>query len=286
VVAGQGVWWREAVLYQVYPRSFADSNGDGVGDLPGITGRLGYLAGLGADAIWLSPFYPSPMADFGYDITDHRAVDPVFGTLADFDQLLGRAHDHGIRVVIDFVPNHTSDQHPWFAESRSGRDSPRRDWYVWADPGQDGGPPNNWLSAFPATGSAWTLDTRTGQYYLHSYTRSQPDLNWRNPQVRRAMTGVLRFWLDRGVDGVRVDAAHRLIKDAALADNPPPVAGARTALVPARSRCATSTSPRSTRCCARCARPPANTAATGCCSARSGWPTRSGGPPTTAAVMS
>jgi alpha-glucosidase len=232
VAAGRVVWWQEAVLYQVYPRSFADSNGDGVGDLPGITGRLGYLADLGVDAIWLSPFYPSPMADFGYDITDHRAVDPVFGTLADFDQLLGRAHDHRIRVVIDFVPNHTSDQHPWFAESRSGRDSPRRDWYLWADPGQDGGPPNNWLSTFPATGSAWTLDIRTGQYYLHSYTRSQPDLNWRNPLVRRAMSDVLRFWLDRGVDGVRVDAAHRLIKDAALADNPPPVAGARTALVP------------------------------------------------------
>jgi len=199
------------VLYQVYPRSFADSNGDGVGDLPGITGRLGYLADLGVDAIWLSPFYTSPMVDFGYDVSDHTAVDPVFGTLADFDALLEAAHARGLRVLVDFVPNHTSDQHRWFRDSRASRDSPRRDWYVWADPGPDGGPPNNWLSTFPATGAAWTLDVATGQYYL---------------------AGVLRFWLDRGVDGFRIDAVHRLIKDPSLTDNPPPVAALRTALSP------------------------------------------------------
>jgi len=160
-------WWRRAVLYQVYPRSFADSNGDGVGDLPGIIGSLDYLVELGVVAIWLSPFYASPMVDFGYDITDHTAVDPAFGTLADFDALLAAAHTRGLRVLVDFVPNHTSDQHPWFLDSRSGRDSPRRDWYVWADPGPHGGPPNNWLSTFRATGAAWTLDAATGQYYLH-----------------------------------------------------------------------------------------------------------------------
>jgi len=207
-----------------------------VGDLPGITGRLGYLAGLGVDAVWLSPFYASPMADSGYDITDHCAVDPVFGTLADFDGLLAAAHARGLRVLVDFVPNHTSDRHRWFAESRSSRVSRRRDWYVWADPAPGGGPPNNWLSTFPATGSAWTLDEATGQYYLHSYTTAQPDLNWHNAEVRAAMAGVLRFWLDRGVDGFRIDAAHRLIKDPALAGNPAHIAGARTALAPGAQR--------------------------------------------------
>jgi alpha-glucosidase len=231
-----GDWWRPAVIYQVYPRSFADSGGDGVGDLPGITGRLDYLAGLGVDAVWLSPFYASPMADSGYDITDHCAVDPVFGTLADFDGLLAAAHARGLRVLVDFVPNHTSDRHRWFAESRSSRVSRRRDWYVWADPAPGGGPPNNWLSTFPATGSAWTLDEPTGQYYLHSYTTAQPDLNWHNAEVRAAMAGVLRFWLDRGVDGFRIDAAHRLIKDPALAGNPAHIAGARTALAPGAQR--------------------------------------------------
>ena len=229
-------WWRTAVLYQVYPRSFADSDGDGIGDLPGITGRLDYLVDLGVDAIWLSPFYPSPMVDFGYDVTDHESVDPVFGTLADFDNLLDHAHRRGLRVVIDFVPNHTSDQHPWFVESRSSRDSRRRDWYLWADPGPAGGPPNNWPATFAASGSAWTVDGATGQYFLHSYTASQPDLNWHNPEVQAAMTGVMRFWLDRGVDGFRVDAAPRLIKDPTLADNPPDLAGARTALVPGADR--------------------------------------------------
>lgn len=225
-------WWRSAVFYHVYPRSFADSDGDGIGDLPGITGKLGYLADLGVDAVWLSPFYASPMTDFGYDVTDHCAVDPVFGTVADFGSLAEAAHARGMRVLVDFVGNHTSDRHRWFAESRSGRDAPRRDWYIWADPGPGGGPPNNWLSSFPATGPAWTLDDRSGQYYLHSYTASQPDLNWHNPQVRAAMAGVLRFWLERGADGFRLDAPHRMIKDPALTDNPPQVADARTALVP------------------------------------------------------
>jgi alpha-glucosidase len=225
-------WWRSAVIYQICPRSFADSGGDGVGDLPGITGRLDYLVDLGVDAVWLSPFYASPMVDFGYDITDHCVVDPVFGTLADFDGLLAAAHACGLRVLVDFVPNHTSNQHPWFAESRSSRVSRRRDWYVWANPAPGGGPPNNWLSAFPAAGSAWTLDEPTGQYYLHSYTTAQPDLNWHNAEVRAAMADVLRFFLDRGVDGFRIDAAHRLIKDPTLAGNPADVAGARTALAP------------------------------------------------------
>ncbi|TFV54250.1 DUF3459 domain-containing protein [Geodermatophilus sp. DF01-2] len=229
-------WWRSAVLYQVYPRSFADSDGDGVGDLRGITGRLDHLVDLGVDAVWLSPFYASPMVDFGYDITDHCAVDPVFGTLADVDALVAAAHARGLRVLVDVVPNHTSDRHPWFAESRSSRDSGRRDWYVWADPGPGGGPPNNWLSAFAASGPAWTLDGRTGQYYLHSYTAAQPDLNWQNAAVREAVHDVLRFWLERGVDGFRVDAAHRLVKDPTLADNPADVAHLRTALVPGGTR--------------------------------------------------
>ncbi|MFI6902401.1 alpha-amylase family glycosyl hydrolase [Nonomuraea sp. NPDC050394] len=220
-------WWREAVLYQIYPRSFADSDGDGIGDLPGAIARLGHIRELGADAVWLSPFYPSPLADFGYDISDHEAVDPVYGTLADFDELVRRAHELGLRVLIDLVMNHTSDEHPWFAESRAGRTSPKRDWYVWADPREAGGPPNNWLSAFETCGPAWTLDERTGQCYLHSFTPGQPDLNWRNPEVRAAMRKVWRFWLDRGVDGFRVDVAHRLLKDAELRDNPAELAHAR-----------------------------------------------------------
>ncbi len=224
-------WWRSAVFYHLYPASFADSDGDGFGDLAGITSRLDYLAGashsLGVDAIWLSPFYRSPMVDFGYDVADHCAVDPRFGTLADFDALLAAAHARHLRVIVDFVPNHTSDQHPWFEESRSSRTNPRRDWYVWADPRPDGSPPNNWLSAFPRSGAAWMLDPATGQCYLHSYTPQQPDLNWRNPAVQDAMRGVLRFWLDRGVNGFRVDAAHRLMKDPELRDNPPDVASLR-----------------------------------------------------------
>jgi alpha-glucosidase len=218
-------WWREGVLYQIYPRSFQDSNGDGVGDLRGITARLDHLNGtptsLGVDGIWLSPFYPSPMADFGYDVADYCDVDPQFGTLADFDELIGAAHDRGIRVIIDLVPNHTSDQHPWFVEARSDRANPKRSWYVWADPKPDGSPPNNWQSAFRARqASAWTFDEGSGQYYHHSFLPEQPDLNWWNPEVRAAFDGILRFWLARGVDGFRIDVAHRMARDPELRDNP------------------------------------------------------------------
>ena len=213
-------WWQTAVIYQVYPRSFQDTTGNGVGDLPGITSRLDYLAGtLGVDAIWISPFYPSPMADFGYDVTDYCDVHPMFGTLADFDELLVAAHDRGLRVIIDWVPNHTSDQHPWFVASRSSRHDPKRDWYVWRDAKPDGSPPNNWQSNFG--GLAWTWDEGTGQYYLHSFLAEQPDLNWRNPEVQAAMFDTVRFWMDRGVDGIRIDVAHYIMKDPQLRDNPP-----------------------------------------------------------------
>jgi glycosidase len=206
------------VIYQVYPRSFADSNGDGVGDLEGIRSRLDHLAWLGIDGIWISPFFPSPMKDFGYDVADYCGVDPVFGTLADFDRLLADAHARGIRVILDFVPNHSSDQHPWFLEARASRASAKRGWYVWRDPAPAGGPPNNWLAIFG--GSAWQWDDATGQYYLHSFLAEQPDLDWRNPEVEAAMHAVLRFWLDRGVDGFRIDVAHRIAKDPALRSNP------------------------------------------------------------------
>ncbi|HEY3754289.1 MAG TPA: alpha-amylase family glycosyl hydrolase [Pseudonocardiaceae bacterium] len=212
-------WWQAGVLYQVYPRSFADTNGDGVGDLAGITSRLDHLRTLGVDGIWISPVYPSPMADFGYDITDHTGIDPLFGDVGDMERLIEAAHQQGMRVLMDFVPNHTSDQHPWFVSARSGRESPHRDWYLWADPAPDGGPPNNWRSVFG--GPAWTLDEPTGQYYYHAYLTEQPDLNWRNPEVRQAQHDVLRCWLDRGVDGFRVDAARQLVKDDQLRDNPP-----------------------------------------------------------------
>ena len=210
-------WWKSAVVYQIYPRSFADADGDGVGDLEGIRRRLDHLTWLGVDAVWLSPFYRSPMADFGYDVSDHCDVDPLFGTLEDFDRLLADAHAHGLRVLLDWVPNHTSDQHPWFVESRSSRTSPKRDWYVWRDR------PNNWTSAF-TNESAWTFDEATGQYYLHLFLPAQPDLNWQNPEVVEAMEGVLRFWLDRGVDGFRIDVAHGLGKDPAFPDAPPETA--------------------------------------------------------------
>lgn len=222
-------WWREAVFYQICPRSFADSNGDGIGDLPGITDRLDYLHGLGVDGLWLTPFYPSPLADFGYDVADYCAVDPAYGGLGDFDRLLAAAHRLGLRVLVDLVPNHTSAQHEWFRASRSERGNRMRDWYVWADPAADGGPPNNWLSCFPAVGPAWTFDPPSGQYFLHSYTPAQPDLNWWHPPVAEAIDGVLRFWLDRGVDGFRVDVPHRMVKDAGLADNPPHIAQLRRA---------------------------------------------------------
>jgi alpha-glucosidase len=211
-------WWKRAVVYQVYPRSFQDSNGDGVGDLSGMRERLGYLSWLGVDAIWLSPIYPSPMADFGYDISDYTGIDPIFGTLHDFDLLLAEVHRLGLKVILDFVPNHTSDQHPWFAQSRSSPESVYRDWYLWRDPQPGGGPPNNWQSAFG--GSAWEFDEASGQYYYHAFLPQQPDLNWRNPAVQEAMWEVLRFWLGRGVDGFRVDVIWHLVKDANLRDNP------------------------------------------------------------------
>ena len=213
-------WWARAIIYQLYPMSFADSDGDGVGDLDGIVERLGYLTDtLGVDAVWLSPFYPSPMADHGYDVADYTDVNPLFGDLEAFDRLVEKAHERGLRVIVDWVPNHTSDQHPWFVESRSSRQSPKRDWYYWRDPQADGSPPNNWVSV--VDGPAWQFDHSTGQYYMHTYLPQQPDLNWRCAGVREAMFEVLRFWLDRGVDGFRIDVAHRIMKDPALRDNPP-----------------------------------------------------------------
>jgi alpha-glucosidase len=211
-------WWESAVIYQVYPRSFQDSDGDGIGDLHGITSRLEYLAWLGVDAVWISPIFRSPMADFGYDVSDYRDVDPIFGDMDDIDALIMRAHELGIRVLLDYVPSHTSSQHPWFLESRSSRDNPRRDWYLWADPRPDGSPPTNWLSMFG--GQGWEWDQQTGQYYFHAFLKEQPDLNWRNPDVRAAMYDVLRFWLNRGVDGFRVDVLWLLVKDEELRDNP------------------------------------------------------------------
>jgi alpha-glucosidase len=212
-------WWRHGIFYQIYPRSFQDSNADGVGDIQGIVDRLPYLQALGIDAIWLSPIFPSPMADFGYDISDYVGIDPLFGTMDDFDALMAAAHAPGLKVILDLVPNHTSDQHPWFVESRASRENPRRDWYLWRDPAADGGPPNNWLSEFG--GSAWQYDAATGQYYYHAFLAQQPDLNWRNPQVRQAVYDVMRFWLRKGVDGFRVDVIWHLIKDAQFRDNPP-----------------------------------------------------------------
>lgn len=206
------------VVYQIYPRSFQDSNGDGIGDLEGVRRRLGYLADLPIDTIWLSPFYPSPMADFGYDVRDYCNVDPMFGTLENFDRLLAEVHGRGMKMIIDWVPNHTSTEHPWFVESRSSRDNPKRDWYMWADAKPDGSPPNNWQSHFG--GGAWEWDDRTGQYYLHSFLASQADLNWRNPEVEDAMLDTLRFWLDRGVDGFRMDVVTFIMKDPSLEDDP------------------------------------------------------------------
>ncbi|HWH13892.1 MAG TPA: alpha-amylase family glycosyl hydrolase [Miltoncostaeaceae bacterium] len=214
-------WWKHAVVYQIYPRSFADSDGDGVGDLPGITAHLDHLVDLGVDALWLSPFYRSPMADFGYDVSDYTDVDPLFGTLADADQMIDAAHARGLRVIVDWVPNHSSDRHPWFQASRSSRDDPRRDWYVWRDGAPDGGPPNGWRSQFSRSGPAWTHDARTGQWYLHSFLPEQPDLNWANPEVEEAMLGTLRFWLERGVDGFRIDVAHLLGTDPVPAHDEP-----------------------------------------------------------------
>ena len=210
-------WWKRGIIYQVYPRSFKDSNNDGIGDLAGITEQLDYLRWLGVDALWLSPIYPSPMADFGYDISNYVDVHPLFGTLQDLDVLVQQAHQRDLKVILDFVPNHTSDEHPWFQESRSSRENEKRDWYLWRDPAPDGGPPNNWTGMFG--GSAWQFDPRSGQYYLHLFDVKQPDLNWRNPQVRQAMYDTLRFWLDRGIDGFRVDVLAKLLKDSEFRDN-------------------------------------------------------------------
>jgi len=219
-------WWRGAVIYQIYPRSFLDTDGDGVGDLPGIERKLDYIAALGVDAIWISPFFKSPMADFGYDIADYRDVDPLFGTLDDFDRLLAKAHSLGIRVIIDQVLSHTSDQHAWFVESRQDRDNAKADWYVWVDPREDGTPPNNWMSLFG--GVAWRWEPRREQYYLHNFLSSQPDLNFHNPQVRQATLDNVRFWLDRGVDGFRLDAINFCFHDPELRDNPPKAKALRT----------------------------------------------------------
>lgn len=218
-------WWRKAVFYEIYVRSFQDTNNDGVGDLEGILSRLDYLNdgtpnSLGVDALWLTPVYPSPMRDFGYDVADYCNIDPVYGDLRVFDRLVTEAHRRGLKIVLDFVPNHTSNSHPWFCESRQSRTNPKRDWYIWRPPKADGSPPNNWVSSFG--GPAWTYDSTTGEYYLHSFLPEQPDLNWRNPAVAQAMEDVLRFWLDRGVDGFRVDVVHKLVKDAVLRDNPRP----------------------------------------------------------------
>jgi alpha-glucosidase len=217
--AGARAWWERGVIYQVYPRSFQDSDGDGIGDLRGIERRLDHLVELGVDAIWISPFYPSPMVDYGYDVSDYCDVDSRFGTLADFDSLLAAAHLRDCKVILDFVPNHTSDRHPWFVESRASRNSPRRDWYIWRDPAPGGGPPNNWISDFG--GSAWEWDEASGQYYYHAFLKEQPDLDWRNPAVQQAMYDVLHFWFARGVDGFRIDVLWHMIKARGFPDNPP-----------------------------------------------------------------
>ncbi len=212
-------WWKGAVIYQIYPRSFADSDGDGIGDLKGVTAHLDYVAKLGCDAVWVSPFFTSPMKDFGYDVADYRGVDPIFGTLADFDALVARAHALGLKLIIDQVYSHTSDKHAWFAESRGSRGNAKADWYVWADPKADGSPPNNWQSVFG--GPSWTWDARREQYYHHSFLKEQPQLNAHHPRVQDALLDVAKYWLDRGVDGFRLDALNFAMHDPALTDNPP-----------------------------------------------------------------
>jgi alpha-glucosidase len=232
-------WWRDAVVYENHLPSLRDGNGDGIGDLEGLIQSLDYLGGtLGVDAIWVGPCYRSPLLDQGFDVTDFRDIEPTFGDLPTFDRLIEEAHRRGLKIIVDYIPNHTSDQHPWFLEARASRDNPKRDWYVWADPAPDGGPPNNWTAEIG--GSTWELDEATGQYYLHTHLREQPDLNWRNPEVRAEMLDVLRFWLARGADGVRIDVAHVLMKDPQLRDSPP----ARK-VRPTPSSCSTRTSSRS-----------------------------------------
>ena len=213
------LWWQKGIVYQVYPRSFKDANGDGTGDLRGILEKLEYLKWLGINTVWVSPIYPSPMDDFGYDVSDYTAIHPIFGTMEDFDELLNKTHEMGMKLILDLVPNHTSYQHPWFQESRSSKDNPKRDWYIWKDPGPDKGPPTNWQSVFG--GSGWEYDEKTGQYYYHAFLKEQPDLNWRNPEVKKAMLDVMRFWLQKGVDGFRVDVIWHMIKDDQFRNNPP-----------------------------------------------------------------
>ncbi|WP_114783650.1 alpha-amylase family glycosyl hydrolase [Botryobacter ruber] len=213
------LWWQEGVFYQIYPRSYQDSNSDGVGDLRGIIKRLDYLKWLGINAVWISPIYPSPMADYGYDIADYTGIHPLFGNMDDFDELLKEVHARGMKLILDLVPNHTSDQHPWFLESKSSKDNPKRDWYIWKDAKPDGSPPNNWLSVFG--GSGWEWDETTQQYYFHAFLKEQPDLNWRNPEVHEAMYDVMRYWLDKGVDGFRVDVMWHMVQDEQFRDNPP-----------------------------------------------------------------
>lgn len=212
------IWWQKEIIYQIYPRSFMDSTGDGIGDLNGILQRLDYIKDLGVKGVWLSPIFPSPMADFGYDVSDYIDIHPMFGTMGDFDHLLKEIHNRGLKLILDFVPNHSSDQHEWFKESRSSRDNPKRDWYIWREPAPDGGPPNNWLSVFG--GSGWELDEKTGQFYYHAFLKEQPDLNWRNVEVQEAMLNAMKFWLDKGVDGFRVDVMWHMIKDEQFRNNP------------------------------------------------------------------
>ena len=213
------MWWQKGIIYQVYPRSFKDANGDGTGDLQGIMEKLDYLQWLGVTAIWISPFYPSPMDDFGYDITDYTGIHPIFGNMDDFDELLKQTHERGLKLILDLVPNHTSYQHPWFREACSSLDNPKRDWYIWKDPAPDGGPPTNWQSVFG--GSGWEYHEASGQYYYHAFLKEQPDLNWRNPAVKEAMLDVMRYWLEKGVDGFRVDVIWHMVKDDLFRDNPP-----------------------------------------------------------------
>ena len=229
-------WWQKGVIYQIYPRSFKDTTGDGVGDLKGITEKLGYLEWLGVDALWLSPMFPSPMRDFGYDVTDYKGIDPLFGTLADFDTFVEAAHARNLKVILDVVPNHSSDEHPWFAESRSSLSNPKRDWYIWREAKADGSPPNNWrgADALDTPGSVWRFDETTGRYYLGSFSPFQTDLNWANPEVRETMSDALRFWLERGVDGFRIDMVDFLGKDPEMRDEPPETAEAEDYLVTAK----------------------------------------------------